>query len=329
MKTRITELLGIKYPIICGGMMWLCRAELCAAISNAGGMGNITSSNYPTTEELRGAIKLAKSLTRNPFSVNLTLSPSFRITDEMLKSWFYLCVEEKVPALEIGGTMLDKFLGAGAIKEAHDAGIKLIHKVGAVRHAKRAEDVGYDAVMTIGFEAGGHPLNDDVTSMVLASSATATLKIPVIMGGGIADGRGLATALVLGAEGVMMATRFVATTECVAHENAKNELVRRKENDTRIWGKSIGLQGRALNNKTVEQVLSMEEKHAKLEELQPILSGLRQQKIWNEGDVDAGVFYSGQSVGLIHNIVSCKELMETMVKDAEKALSVASNKVKA
>jgi len=321
MKTRMTELFGIKHPIMCGGMMWLCKPDLCAAISNAGALGNITAANYNTGEELRTAIKETREKTDKPFSVNLSLLPSFRITREMYLEWFNACLSEKVAAFEISGTPVDKFFGPDAIKRGHDAGVKFIHKLGSVRHAVHADHAGYDAVIAAGVEEGGHPLMDDVTTMVLTPRMSETVKIPVITTGGIADGRSLAAALVLGAEGVMMASRFMATTECRMNQKVKDELVRRQEFDTMLYGKTLEFQGRAMKNQVLTQIQDMEAKHATLNELAPFLSGLRQTAIWDEGDIEAGLVPVGQSIGLIHDVVSCKELVERMVKQAEALLS--------
>jgi len=320
MKTRMTELFGIKHPIMCGGMMWLCKPDLCAAISNAGALGNITAANYNTGEDLRKAIRETREKTDKPFSVNLSLLPSFRITKEMYLEWFNACLEEKVAAFEISGTPVDKFFGPDAIKRGHDAGVKFIHKLGSVRHAVHADHVGYDAVIAAGVEEGGHPLMDDVTTMVLTPRMAETVKIPVITTGGIADGRTLAAALVLGAEGVMMASRFMATTECRMNHKVKDELVNRHEFDTMLYGKTLEFQGRAMKNQVLKQIQDMEAKHATLNELAPFLSGLRQTAIWDEGDIEAGLVPVGQSIGLIHDVVSCKELVERMVKEAEALL---------
>jgi len=321
MKTRMTELFGIKYPIMCGGMMWLCKPDLCAAISNAGALGNLTAANWKTGEELRLAIKETREKTDKPFSVNLSLLPSFRITKEMYQDWFDACIAEKVSAFEISGTPVDKFFGPDAIKRGHDAGVKFIHKLGSVRHAVHAEHAGYDAVIAAGVEEGGHPLMDDVTTMVLTPRMAETVKIPVITTGGIADGRSLAAALVLGAEGVMMASRFMATTECRMNNKIKQEMVSRHEFDTLLYGKTIGFQGRAMKNQVLTQIQDMEAKHATLNELAPFLSGLRQTAIWEEGDIEAGLVPVGQSIGLIHDVVSCKDLLDRMVKQAEALLS--------
>ncbi|HQH17257.1 MAG TPA: nitronate monooxygenase, partial [Smithella sp.] len=245
MKTAITEMFGVKYPIICGAMMWLCKPTLCAAVSNAGGLGNLTAGNYPTEEEFRAAIRATRKLTDKPFMVNVTILPSVHITAEHHKMYLKVCAEEKVAGLEISGTPLDKAVGKEFIDILKKAGVKLFHKVGSVRHAVHAEKAGYDGIYAAGIEEGGHPLNDDVTTMVLTPRIAETVKIPVVTVGGVADGRTLAAALALGAQGVMMATRFVATKECEVHDNIKQEILRRQEFETALICKSIGLQGRA------------------------------------------------------------------------------------
>ena len=317
MKTAVTEMFGIKYPIICGAMMWLCKPRLCAAVSNAGGMGNITAGNYATEDEFRKAIRETRRLTEMPFMVNVTILPSVHITAEHHRMYLRVCAEEKVAGLEISGTPLDKAVGHEYIEMLKKAGVKLFHKVGSVRHAMHAEKAGYDGIYAAGIEEGGHPLNDDVTTMVLTPRIAESVRIPVVTVGGIADGRALAAALALGAEGVMMATRFVATKECEVHDNIRQELIRRQEYETALICKSIGLQGRAIRNKVVEEVLSLEEKGCGLEELIPLISGERVREAWATGDVDRAPMMMGQSVGLVHDIPTCKELIERMAAEAE------------
>jgi NADH:quinone reductase (non-electrogenic) len=317
MKTAITEMFEIKYPIICGAMMWLCKPRLCAAVSNAGGMGNITAGNYATEDEFRKAIRETRRLTDMPFMVNVTILPSVHITAEHHRMYLRICAEEKVAGLEISGTPLDKAGGHEYIEMLKKAGVKLFHKVGSVRHAMHAEKAGYDGIYAAGIEEGGHPLNDDVTTMVLTPRIVESVRIPVVAVGGIADGRALAAALALGAEGVMMATRFVATKECEVHDNIKQELIRRQEYETALICKSIGLQGRAIRNKVVEEVLALEEKGRGLEELLPLISGERVREAWATGDVDRAPMMMGQSVGLVHDIPTCKELIERMAAEAE------------
>lgn len=328
MKTRMTELFGIKHPIMCGGMMWLAKPELCAAISNAGGLGNLTSGNYESGSDFRKAIAKTRQLTNKPFCVNITFLPSVRITKEMHKEYFEACCEEKVAAVEISGVPLDRYLGQDAIIQAKKTGVKLIHKLGSVRHAKHAEETGYDAVIAAGFEEGGHPLNDDVTTMLLTPRISESVKILVIAAGGIADGRTLAAALVLGAEGVMMASRFIATTECQAHPRIKEELIRRQESDTTLICRTIDLQMRALKNELVHKVLEVEARHGSIEEIIPLISGERSQKAWESGDVDGAPFAVGQSIGLIKEIVSCQELLDGMVQEAEEILANVHKRVR-
>ncbi len=312
MKTRITELFGIEYPIICGGMLWLANPELCAAISNAGGLGNLTAGNYNTGEELRQAIQEARQLTSKPIGVNITLLPSMRFTEESYDDFFRVCAEEKVEAIEVSGKPAVKYLDM-----LHKAGVKVMHKVGAVRHALNIERYGYDAVIAAGIEEGGHPLNDDVTTMVLLPRIAESVKIPVISTGGIADGRTMAAAMMLGAEGVLMATRFIATKECKVHENVYAELINRQEHETTLICKSIGLQGRALKNKLTEQVLELEEKGGDLGQIIPLLSGQRAKEAWKTGVTDEAAIMVGQSIGLVKEVTTCEELIQSMVRDAK------------
>jgi len=314
---------GIKYPIICGGMMWLCKPKLCAAISNAGGMGNLTAGNYETEEAFRAAIQETRRLTDKPFMVNITLLPSVRITQEHHRMYVRVCAEEQVAGIEFSGTPLDKALGMEAIELLKKSGVKLFHKVGAVRHALHAEKIGYDGIYAAGIEEGGHPLNDDVTTMVLTAKMAAILKIPVVAVGGIADGRTMAAALALGAQGIMMASRFIATKECEVHDRIKEELVKRQEYETVLYGKSIGLQGRGLRTKVLEEILAIEARGGGFEELIPLMSGLRVKEAWEKGDVDYAPLMVGQSIGLINDIPSCKELIETMATEARQYLAQA------
>ncbi len=317
MKTAITEMFGIKYPIICGAMMWLCKPRLCAAVSNAGGMGNLTAGNYATEDEFRKAIRETRRLTDKPFMVNVTILPSVHITPEHHRMYLQVCAEEKIAGLEISGTPLDKAVGGEYIGMLKKAGVKLFHKVGSVRHAVHAEKAGYDGIYAAGIEEGGHPLDDDVTTMVLTPRIAETVHIPVVAVGGIGDGRTMAAALALGAEGVMMATRFAATQECEVHDNIKQEFIRRQEYETALICKSIGLQGRAIRNKVVEEILSLEAKGCGLEDLIPLISGERVRETWATGRVDSAPMMMGQSVGLVKDIPTCKELIERMAAEAE------------
>lgn len=315
-KTAITDMFDITYPIICGGMMWLCKPRLCAAISNAGGIGNLTAGNYESEADFRAAIHETRRLTDRPFMVNITLLPSVRITEEHHHMYVRVCAEEQVAGIEFSGTPLDKALGIGAVELLKKAGVKMFHKVGALRHALHAEKIGYDGIYAAGIEEGGHPLNDDVTTMVLTAKLTSSLKIPVVAVGGIADGRTMAAALALGAQGVMMATRFIATRECEVHDRIKEELVKRQEYETVLFGKSLGLQGRGLKSRVIEEILAIEARGGGLEELIPLMSGLRVKEAWEKGDVDYAPLMVGQSVGLINDIPTCRELLDRMASEA-------------
>jgi len=235
-----------------------------------------------------------------------------------------VCAEEKVDGIEFSGTPLDKVAGMEAVDMLKKAGVKMFHKVGAVRHALHADKIGFDGIYAAGIEEGGHPLNDDVTSMVLTPRIAASVKIPVVTVGGIADGRTMAAALTLGAEGVMMASRFIATKECEVHDNIKQELLRRQEFDTVIYGKSIGLQGRGLKSKVLEEVLAIEARHGGFEELIPLLSGQKVKEAWETGDVNYAPLMVGQSIGLINDIPTCQELLERMAAEAKACSSRAA-----
>ncbi len=323
-KTEITEMFGVKYPIICGAMMWLCTPPLCAAISNAGGLGNLTAGNYDTEDEFRDAINETRKLTEKPFMVNITILPSLRITSEHHKMYVKVCAEERVAGIEVSGAPMDRGVGMEAIETLKKAGVKLFHKLGSVRHAIHAESVGYDGIYAAGFEEGGHPLKDDVPTMLLTPRIVDSVKIPVVTTGGIADGRSLAAALTLGAQGVMMASRFVVTQECRVHENIKNELIKKQEFDTTLFGRSMGLQGRGLLNKALREVIAIEEKGGGLQELIPLMAGQRIKQAWETGDVEYAPLMVGQSIGLINDIPTCNELLDRMGREAAEILSRTS-----
>lgn len=316
-------MLGIKYPILCGGMMRLAYPPLCAAISESGGLGNLTAANFADKEDLRAAIQKTRELTDKPFWINLTILPAIRLGEGHHRGYLETIIEEKVTAIEISGQPLDKFADGVYLPRLKEAGVKLIHKVGSVRHAKHAEKVGYDAVIAAGVEEGGHPLNDNVATTVLTPIIAESVNIPVITTGGMVDGRGLAAALCLGAEGIMMATRFICTDECEVHENVQNTLIEKQEYDTVLYGNSIGLQGRALKNEPIMKVLEIEDRKGGLEEILPHIVGTLGPEIWEQGKMDAGAINIGQSIGLIHDVVPCKELLDQMVKEAEEILGKA------
>lgn len=315
METKITNLLGIKYPIIQGGMQWLSRAELTAAVSNAGGLGILTAATHATKEELVEEIRRTRTLTDKPFGVNVSMLPETSVNDRTPR-YFEAIIEENVSVVETSGRSPEAF-----VPELKRHGIKIIHKVPAVRFAKKAERVGADAVTIVGFECGGHPGMDDVTSLVLTPKAAESLSIPVIAGGGFADARGLVAALALGAEAVVMGTRFVATTECLAHPNFKEWMLNAEETDTIMIQRSIRNALRARKNSAAQRVLDMENRGATLEELMSVISGQVGRKAIMEGDLESGTFAMGQAVGLIHEVKSVQAVVEDIMNEAEHIIS--------
>ncbi len=324
MKTLITELFGIDYPIQCGGMLWIATPELAAAISNTGAMGNLTSGNYNSADELRAAIDRTRELTYRPFIVNITTMPSIRLPTHLLMDFFEVCCEKQVTAIEIAGAPVDSFLGSDFIPMAKEAGVKLLHKVGTLKHAVHAEKVGYDAVTVAGFEEGGFPHKDNVSTMVLLPRVREAVNLPILAAGGIADGKSLAAALMLGADGVMMATRFLATRESGVHESIYRLLLEKTETDTVLQLQSLlagfGLQIRALKNPIMEQVAEIEEQGGDLGALLPLISGERAKAVWKDGNVDEAMLTIGQSVGRVRDIPSVADLIPRMLAEAGEAL---------
>jgi nitronate monooxygenase len=309
-KTRITEMLGIEYPIIQGGMQWLSKAELTSAVSEAGGLGLMTAASFADPAELRDEIKKARTMTQKPFGVNVSMLPVLLEGDATRKYIEVIC-EENVPVVETSGRNPETFIPA--LKEA---GVKLIHKVPAVRFARKAESIGADAVTIVGFECGGHPGMDDVTTFILIPRAAESLNIPIIAGGGIADARGLIAALALGADAVVMGTRFVATKECPAHQNFKDWMVQAQETDTMLIERSIRNAVRVMRNDIAQKVLEMENQGATLDELIVYISGKLGKQAWLHGDIDSATIAAGQCVGLIHEVVTVKELFDCIISDA-------------
>lgn len=327
MKTRITELFDITYPIQCGGMLWLATPELAAAISNAGAMGNLTSGNCGSADELRATIDETRGLTDNPFIVNITTMPSIRLPVELLREFFLVCCERKVAAIEVAGAPVDTFLGPDLIPRAQEAGVKVVHKVGVVRHAVHAQKVGYDAVTVAGFEEGGFPHKDNVSTMVLVPRVVAEVDIPVMAAGGMANGNSLAAALALGADGIMMATRFLATRDSGVHENIYGMLLEKKEMDTSLNLQSLlgglGLQVRALRNDVMRRIDEIERQGGDFSALHPLISGERARQVWKDGRVEEAMLTVGQSIGLVDDIPTVSELIDRMVAEARGTLQKA------
>ncbi len=308
-KTRITEMFGIEYPIIQGAMLWLSRAELVAAVSNAGGLGIIAALTFPTARELREEIKKTKSLTDKPFAVNITLLPTLQQIN--YEEYIDAAIEEGVNIIETAGRSPRPYM-----KRLKDAGVKVMHKVARVKNVKTAERLGVDAVTIVGFEAAGHPGMDDVTSLVLIPLAVDAVNIPVIAGGGIADARGFIAALALGAEGVLMGTRFMVCKECPLHPKIKQWMLQARETDTLMIERSIKNAARVMKTDFAQRVLEMEEKGATLEQLLPMISGDRSKRSYISGDVNDAAIACGQVVGLIHEIPTARESIEGIINEA-------------
>ncbi len=331
MQTRITELFGIKYPIQCGGMLWIAKPELAAAISNAGAMGNLTSGNYNTADEFRAAVDKTFELTSHPFIVNITTMPSIRLPVELLQDFFRVCCEKKVAAIEIAGAPVNTFLGPEFIPMAKEAGVKVLHKVGTVKHAVHAQKIGYDAVTIAGFEEGGFPHKDNVSTIVLVPKVAEAIDIPFLAAGGMTDGKSLAAALALGADGMMMATRFLATKDSGVHENIYKMLLESKEMDTSLHLKKLlgqyGLQVRALHNDIMKKVEEIEAGQGDFSELFPLITGEKAKQVWASGEAQEAMLTVGQSIGRIDDIPTVSELVERIAKQARETLRSSLDKV--
>ncbi|MGA0600995.1 NAD(P)H-dependent flavin oxidoreductase [Caulobacter sp. KR2-114] len=316
MKTRITELFGIEHPIIQGGMHFVGLAEMAAAVSNAGGLGIITGLTQRTPELLAKEIARCREMTDKPFGVNLTFLPA--VTPPDYPGYVKAIIDGGVKIVETAGNNPQKWMPA--LKEA---GVKVIHKCTSVRHSLKAEAIGCDAVSVDGFECGGHPGEDDVPNFILLPRAAEELKIPFVASGGMADARSLVAALALGAEGMNMGTRFIATKEAPVHENVKQAIVAASELDTRLIMRPLRNTERVLTNAAVEKLLVIEkEKGASLSfaDIAEEVAGVY-PRIMVNGEMDAGGWSCGMVAGLIHDIPTCKELVERIVREAEEIVA--------
>jgi len=312
MKTRITEMFGIEHPIIQGGMHYVGFAELAAAVSNAGGLGIITALTQKTPELLAKEIARCKNMTDKPIGVNLTFLPVVEAPD--YPGYIDAIIEGGVKAVETAGNNPAKWLPI--LKEN---GIKVIHKCTTVRHSLKAESIGCDAVSVDGFECGGHPGEDDIPNMILLPRAAEELKIPFVASGGMSDARSLVASLAMGAEGMNMGTRFIATKDAPVHDNVKQAILNASELDTRLVMRPLRNTERVLNNKGVEKILEKEEKlgaHLKFEDIIKEVSGVY-PKVMLDGDMDAGAWSCGMVAGLIHDIPTVKELVDRIMEEAE------------
>ena len=312
LKTRITRLLGIQHPIIQGGMHFVGLAEMAAAVSNAGGLGIITGLTQRTPERLAAEIERCRGMTDRPFGVNLTFLPA--VTPPDYPAFVEVIVASGVKVVETAGNNPQQYLPA-----LQAANIKVIHKCTSVRHALKAESIGCDAVSVDGFECAGHPGEDDVPNMILLPRAADELKIPMVASGGMADARSLVAALAMGAEGINMGTRFLATREAPVHPNVKNAILAASELDTRLIMRSLRNTERVLRNTAVDRVLAKERElgpQITFKDVANELGGVY-PRIMQQGEMDAGAWSCGMVAGLIHDIPTCKELIERIMAEAE------------
>ena len=310
-RTRFTELAGIEHPIVQGGMMWVGRAELAAAVSNAGGLGILTALTQPTPDDLRREIDRCRTMTDKPFGVNLTILPS--VTPPPYAEYRKAIIDSGITLVETAGHKPQEH-----VDDFKSHGIKVIHKCTAVRHALSAERMGVDAISIDGFECAGHPGEDDIPGLILIPAAADKVTIPMIASGGFGDGRGLAAALALGAEGINMGTRFCATVEAPIHDNIKQFIVQNDERATNLIFRRFKNTGRVAKNSISDQVVEISNRpEAVFQDIQPFVSGARGRVALETGDVDAGLVWAGQVQGLINDVPTCEELISRIMTDAE------------
>lgn len=310
MKTEVTRLLGIDYPIVQGGMQWVGLAELAAAVSNAGGLGILTALTQPTPEDLAREIERCRAMTDRPFGVNLTMLPA--VKPPPYERYLDVIIDSGITIVETAGNSPRAFVER---MKAH--GIRILHKCTSVRHALSAERAGVDIISIDGFECAGHPGEDDIPGLILIPAAVRALRIPVIASGGIADGRGMAAALALGAQGVNMGTRFLCTREAPVHDGIKQALVAAGERDTNLILRSMRNTARVFRNAVSDEVVALEKRPggAQFEEVRPLVAGQRGRAALESGDVQDGIVSAGMAIGLIDDIPSCDDLIRRMVAD--------------
>ena len=322
MKTRVTELLGTRYPIVQGGMMWVGRAELASAVSNAGGLGVLTALTQPTPEALVAEIRRCREMTDKPFGVNLTILPS--ANPPPYEAYLDAAIDNGIKVLETAGNNPREF-----IAKAQRKGVKIIHKCTAVRHALSAERNGVDAVSIDGYECAGHPGEDQIGCLILFALAARQVKIPLIASGGIADGRTMAAAFALGIEGVNMGTRFCATREAPIHDAIKQLLVQKTERDTNLIFRTLHNTGRVLKTAVSDEVVAIENRPGGCEfkDIHHLVTGAKGREALETGDASKGLIWAGQTVGLIDDIPTCAELIERMVSECREHLALAHGRM--
>ncbi|MCG6203100.1 nitronate monooxygenase family protein [Rhodopseudomonas sp. HC1] len=309
-KTRFTETFGVEHPIVQGGMQWVGRAELVAAVANAGALGMITALTQPTPEDLTKEIARCRDLTDKPFGVNLTILPA--IKPPPYAEYRQAIIEAGVKVVETAGNKPQEH-----VDEFRKAGVKVLHKCTSVRHALSAERMGVDGISIDGFECAGHPGEDDTPGLILIPAAADKIKVPMIASGGFADARGLVAALALGADGINMGTRFMCTKESPIHEAVKQKIVDNDERATDLIFRTMRNTSRVARNAVSQQVIALEKQGATFEQVRELVAGARGKMVYVNGDTDEGVWSAGQVQGLIHDIPSCAELVSRIVRDAE------------
>ncbi|WP_226502205.1 nitronate monooxygenase family protein [Pseudomonas sp. MWU16-30317] len=308
-KTRFTETFGIQHPIMQGGMQWAAKAELVAAVANAGALGTLSALTQPTPEDLAREIQRCRDLTDRPFAVNLTLLPTLKPVP--YSEYCAAIIEGGVGIVETAGSNPQEHID---VLRAH--GVRVIHKCTSVRHALKAQTLGVDAVSIDGFECAGHPGEDDVPGLVLIPAAAQRLSVPLIASGGFADARGLVAALALGADAISMGTRFLCTREAPVHDHVKATLVANDERSTDLILRSLRNTARVARNVISQEVRAMEARGAKFEELAHLVSGQRGRQVYATGDADFGVWSAGLVQGLIDDIPTCQALVQRIVDQA-------------
>lgn len=321
-STRFTEVFGVRHPIVQGGMQWVGVAELAAAVSNAGGLGLITALTQPTPEALTKEIARAREMTDQPFGVNLTILPS--ITPPPYDEYRHAIADAGVTIVETAGSNPAPHMGF-----FHEHGIKVLHKCTSVRHAIKAQAVGVDGISIDGFECAGHPGEDDIPGLVLIPAAADKITIPMIASGGFADGRGLAAALMLGADGINMGTRFMCTKESPIHEDIKRKIVESTERDTVLMFRPLRNTARVARNAVSEEVVRILDDGGTFPDVQALVSGARGKTVYEKGDPEAGVWSVGMVQGLINDIPSSGELIDRIMADAQQLLSKYSTEAAA